>query len=40
MPPALTHIALHVPDLDACIDFYREFWGACRDKGKFHSLPL
>lgn len=27
MPPALTHIALHVPDLDACIDFYREFCG-------------
>ena len=27
MPPALTHIALHVRDLDACIAFYREFCG-------------
>jgi len=25
MPPALTHIALHVRDLDACLAFYREF---------------
>ncbi|MGX5219438.1 VOC family protein [Pseudomonas segetis] len=25
MHPTLTHIALHVPDLDACIEFYREF---------------
>ena len=25
MRPALTHIALHVPDLDACIEFYRTF---------------
>ncbi|MGE0120744.1 MAG: VOC family protein [Dongiaceae bacterium] len=27
MPPALTHIALHVRDLDACIAFYREYCG-------------
>lgn len=25
MRPTLTHIALHVPDLDACIAFYRDF---------------
>lgn len=25
MPACLTHIALHVPDLDACIAFYRDF---------------
>ncbi|MCJ8169066.1 VOC family protein [Atopomonas sediminilitoris] len=27
MLPTLTHIALHVPDLDACIAFYRSFCG-------------
>ncbi len=27
MPPLLTHLALHVRDLDACIDFYRHFCG-------------
>jgi catechol 2,3-dioxygenase-like lactoylglutathione lyase family enzyme len=27
MPPVLTHIALHVRDLEACIAFYREFCG-------------
>ncbi|GAB6387605.1 VOC family protein [Stutzerimonas marianensis] len=27
MRPALTHLALHVPDLDACIDFYERFCG-------------
>lgn len=27
MHPTLTHIALHVPDLDACIAFYRDFCG-------------
>lgn len=27
MRPILTHIALHVRDLDACCDFYREFCG-------------
>lgn len=27
MTPKLTHIALHVADLDACIDFYRELCG-------------
>lgn len=25
MRPTLTHIALHVPDLDACIAFYQEY---------------
>ncbi|MES2818172.1 MAG: VOC family protein [Pseudomonadota bacterium] len=25
MRPTLTHIALHVPDLDACIAFYEDF---------------
>lgn len=27
MGPTLTHIALHVPDLDACITFYTDFCG-------------
>jgi len=27
MPPTLTHLALHVPDLQACIDFYSQFCG-------------
>lgn len=27
MPPTLTHLALHVRDLDACIDFYRDYCG-------------
>jgi catechol 2,3-dioxygenase-like lactoylglutathione lyase family enzyme len=27
MAPALTHIALHVRDLDACVAFYRDFCG-------------
>jgi catechol 2,3-dioxygenase-like lactoylglutathione lyase family enzyme len=27
MPASLTHIALHVPDLEACITFYRDFCG-------------
>ena len=27
MRPTLTHIALHVPDLSACIDFYQRFCG-------------
>lgn len=27
MATTLTHVALHVPDLDACIAFYREFCG-------------
>ncbi|MCB1323618.1 MAG: VOC family protein [Spirochaetales bacterium] len=27
MGPALTHIALHVADPDACIDFYRRYCG-------------
>ncbi|MGQ4807508.1 hypothetical protein NKDENANG_00860 [Candidatus Entotheonellaceae bacterium PAL068K] len=27
MHPVLTHLALHVRDLDACIAFYREFCG-------------
>ena len=25
MLPTLTHIALHVPDLDACVAFYRDY---------------
>ena len=25
MRPTLTHLALHVPDLDACIAFYQRF---------------
>lgn len=27
MHPTLTHLALHVPDLDACLEFYRTFCG-------------
>ena len=27
MRPTLTHLALHVPDLDACIAFYAQFCG-------------
>lgn len=27
MPPAFTHLALHVNDLDACIDFYTSYAG-------------
>src|SRR3546814_6476719 len=27
MTPALTHLALHVRDLEACIAFYRDFCG-------------
>lgn len=27
MRPILTHLALHVPDLQACIDFYQDFCG-------------
>ncbi|MCQ4289436.1 VOC family protein [Pseudomonas stutzeri] len=27
MPPTLTHLALHVPDLDSCIAFYEQFCG-------------
>lgn len=27
MRPTLTHIALHVPELQPCVDFYREFCG-------------
>ena len=25
MRPTLTHVALHVPDLDACVSFYQQF---------------
>ena len=25
MHPTLTHLALHVPDLDACIEFYQRY---------------
>ncbi|GAB4510748.1 MAG: VOC family protein [Haliangiales bacterium] len=38
MTPQLTHIARHVADLDACIEFYREFCAMSvvheRDDGK------
>lgn len=27
MSPTLTHLALHVPDLDACVAFYQRFCG-------------
>lgn len=27
MTPTLTHLALHVPDLDACVKFYEDFCG-------------
>ncbi|MCY1351402.1 Glyoxalase/Bleomycin resistance protein/Dioxygenase superfamily protein [compost metagenome] len=27
MRPTLTHVALHVPDLEACVGFYRRFCG-------------
>lgn len=27
MNPALTHLALHVTDLDACVAFYRDYCG-------------
>ncbi|WP_349617152.1 VOC family protein [Azotobacter salinestris] len=27
MRPTLTHVALHAPDLDACVEFYRRFCG-------------
>lgn len=27
MRPTLTHLALHVPDPDACVEFYRRFCG-------------
>jgi len=27
MQPSLTHIAMHVRDLDACIDFYKDYAG-------------
>lgn len=35
MRPTLTHLALHVPDLDACIDFYARFCGM----HVFHERP-
>ena len=30
MTPSLTHLALHVRDLDACVDFYEDFCGLRR----------
>lgn len=27
MPPLLTHVALHVQDVDGCVRFYREYCG-------------
>ena len=35
MRPTLTHLALHVPDLDACIAFYARFCGM----RVFHERP-
>lgn len=35
MRPTLTHLALHVPDLDACIAFYEQFCGM----RVFHERP-
>ena len=35
MRPALTHLALHVPDLEACIAFYERFCGM----HVFHERP-
>ena len=35
MRPTLTHLALHVPDLDACIAFYTRFCGM----RIFHERP-
>ncbi len=35
MRPTLTHLALHVPDLDACIAFYTRFCGM----RMFHERP-
>lgn len=29
MRPTLTHVALHVPDLEACIAFYQHYCGMC-----------
>ena len=35
MQPVLTHLALHVRDLDACVEFYREFcaMGVVHERG-------
>ncbi|WAD27272.1 VOC family protein [Pseudomonadaceae bacterium T75] len=35
MRPTLTHLALHVPDLDACVEFYAGFCGM----RVFHERP-
>ena len=35
MRPTLTHLALHVPDLDACVEFYTDFCGM----RVFHERP-
>jgi catechol 2,3-dioxygenase-like lactoylglutathione lyase family enzyme len=32
--PALTHLALHVRDLDACVSFYRDFCGMLETHGR------
>ncbi len=39
MFPRLTHIALHVRDLDACIDFYRSYCGMeiCHRRDSAHK---
>ena len=44
MNPVMTHLALHVRDLDACIAFYREFCGMRviheRSKGEMRVVWL
>lgn len=35
MPAVLTHIAMHVQDLDACVDFYHHY----ADMNIIHERP-
>ncbi|MDP6980804.1 MAG: VOC family protein [Myxococcota bacterium] len=39
MNAALTHVALHVHEFQACIDFYRDYCGmhVCHSRGDDHS---
>lgn len=39
MSPTLTHLALHVPDLDACIAFYETFCGMQAMEELMQGLP-